>query len=268
MKSHSLAVALCCLGGLFVTPAAVAQQLYSNGPFITTPGAHVPSGDVSLAQDVTYEGFTALGYNAGPDFRLTDDFTVPADHIWTIDSAVLFGYQTDSADAPFTDARVIIWRGFPDFATSTKLFDGSVSNNLVTSTPGAWRTAESFGATTYSNGQRRIKELLLAITPLELTEGTYWLDWQLKGADPTKSVYTPPVTILGQPYTASGGLPAMKCPAGITDPENACTNVAGFWILFSNGTAPYINDLPFELNGTDLVNTIFKDGFDPDEEEL
>ena len=263
MKSQSLAAALCCLGGLFFASSAVAQQLYSNGPFITNPDAHVPSGDVSLAQDVTYEGYTALGYNAGPAFRLTDDFIVPPDHIWTIDSAVLFGYQTDSGDAPFTDVRVIIWRGFPDFANSTKLFDGSVSNNLVSSTPGAWRSAQSFGETQFSNEQRRIKELLLAIPPLQLQQGTYWIDWQLKGPDPIKPVFTPPVSILGQPYTAAGSLPAMKCPPGITDPKDACANNTGNWILFSNGTAPYINDLPFVLNGTDLIDTIFKDGFDP-----
>ena len=262
MKSQSLAALLCCLGGSLIASAACATQLYSNGPIVTNPGAHVPEGDVSLAQDVTYPGYTALGFNAGPNYRLTDDFSVPANHFWTIDSATLFGYQTDSGDAPFSDARVIIWQGFPDFFGSIKLFDGSVSNNLVSSTPGAWRSAQSFGATTFSNEQRRIKDLLVAIPPLVLGAGTYWIDWQLKGPVPADRVFTPPVSILGQAFTSSGGFAQMKCPEGITDPQDPCTSSGPGWFAFINGTSPNLVDLPFLLNGTDVVDLIFNDGFD------
>ncbi|HQZ63120.1 MAG TPA: hypothetical protein PK021_12015, partial [Dokdonella sp.] len=91
MKSRSLAVLLCCLGGSLIATAACATQIYDNGPIVTHPGAHVPSGDVSLTQDVTYPGATAMGITAGPDYRLADDFTVPAGHYWTVDGATLFG---------------------------------------------------------------------------------------------------------------------------------------------------------------------------------
>jgi hypothetical protein len=262
MKSQSLAALLCCLGGSIVAPMACATQVYSNGPFVTNPGAHVSGADVSLAQDVTYPGYTALGINAGPAYRATDDFLVPADHYWTIDSAVLFGYQTGSADAAFTDVRLIIWQGFPDAFGSIKLFDGDVSNNLVSSTPGAYRTAQSFGATMFSDTQRRIKSLSAAIPPLLLAPGQYWLDWKLTGPTPTSPVFTPPVSILGQSYTSFGGFAHMKCPTGITDPKDPCSNSPGSWILFENGTSPNLVDLPFLLNGTDVINPIFKDGFD------
>lgn len=263
MKSQSLTFLLCCLGGSLITPAASAIQLYSNGPIVTNPGAHIPSGDISLVQDVTYPGATAFGFTAGPDFRLTDDFTVPDGHLWTIDGATLFAYQTGTGDADFTDARVIIWSGFPNNVGFGKLFDGSASNNLVSSTPGAWRTAESFGATTFSNSDRRIKELLLAIPPFQLGPGTYWIDWQLKGPVAANPVFTPPVAILGQPATLANGFPARKCPSPVTDLEDPCQNTPGQWVAFSNGTAPYLVDLPFLLQGSDLINTIFTDGFDP-----
>ena len=269
MKSHSLAALLCCLGGSMIASGASAQQLYSNGPFITNPGAHVPSGDVSLAQDVTYPGYTALGFNAGPDFRLADDFNVPDGHVWTLTSAVLYAYQAGSADADFTDVRLIIWQGVPDGISSIKLFDGNVSNNLVSSTPGAYRSAQSFGATMFSDSERRIKSLVAAIPPLQLLGGSiaggakYWIDWQLKGPTPTAAVFTPPVSILGQAYTSANGFARMKCPAGITDPEDECHNVAGTWILFENGTSPNLVDLPFILNGSDLIDSIFKTGFEP-----
>lgn len=263
MKSQRLALLLCCLGGSLITSAASATQIYSNGPIVTNPGAHVPSGDVSLVQDVTYPGATAFGFAAGLDYRLTDDFIVPAGHIWTIDSATLFAYQEGSGVAAFTDARVVIWQGLPESFGSVKLFDGNVSNNLVSSTPGAWRTAESFGTTTFTNSDRRIQDLLVAIPPLELMPGTYWVDWQLTGPLAANQVFTPPVTILGQPYTSLFGFARRKCPTPVTDPVDPCHNTPGQWVPFSNGSAPYLVDLPFLIHGSDLINTIFKDGFDP-----
>jgi hypothetical protein len=262
MKSQSLAALFCCLGASLIAPMAGATQVYSNGPFVTNPGAHVSGADVSLAQDVTYPGYTALGINAGPAYRTADDFIVPANHYWTIDSAVLYAYQTGSADAAFTDVRLIIWLGFPDGFGSTKLFDGDVSNNLVSSTPGAYRTAQSFGATQFSDTQRRIKSLVAAIPPLLLAPGQYWIDWKLTGPTPTSPVFTPPVSILGQPYTSVNGTARIKCPTGITNPEDPCSSSPGSWILFENGTSPNLVDLPFLLNGTDVINPIFKDGFD------
>ncbi len=262
MKSQSLAALLFCLAGCLIAPAASATQLYSNGPIVTNPGAHVPSGDISLAQDLTYPGATALGITAGPDYRLADDFSVPAGHFWTIDGATLYAYQVGSDDAAFTDARIIIWQGFPDAFGSTKLFDGTVSNNLVSSTPAAWRTAESFGATTFSNSERRVKDLLTAIPPLVLGSGTYWIDWQLKGPVPADRVYTPPVTILGQPATSAGGIARRKCPTPVPEGDSECVNTPGSWVLFRNGIAPYLVDLPFLLHGSDVVDLIFKDGFD------
>lgn len=261
MKSRNLAAALCCLGGSLFATASMAQQIYTNGPFITNPGAHVPSGDVSLAQDVTYPGYTLLGMNAGPNFRLTDDFFIPLNHIWTVNSVTLYAYQTGTDGADFTDARVNIWIGFPNNSLSVKKFDGDVANQLVSTTPVAYRTAQSF-PTPFSNSQRRIVALTLAIPEIELVAGQYWLDWQLKGPDPATSVYTPPVSIIGQPYTSFDGFAYKKCPTTVEDPNDSCATSPGQWQLFLNGTSPYLVDLPFVINGTDLNNLIFKDGFD------
>lgn len=268
MKSQSLAAVLCFFGGSLIASSAGAVELYSNGPFVTNPGAHVSGEDVSLAQDVTYPGYTALGFNAGPGYRLTDDFIVPAGHIWTIDSAVLYAYQTASGNADFTDARVIIWQGYPGNSNAIKLYDGSVSNGLVSSTPGAYRSAQSFGSTMFSDDQRRIKGLQVAIPPLQLSGGTsstgaqYWIDWQLMGPTPANPVFTPPVSIIGQAYTSVLGFASIKCPTTI-DPQDPCTISGPGWKTFTNGTSPNIVDLPFKLNGTDVIDVIFKTGFEP-----
>ncbi|MCB1571546.1 MAG: hypothetical protein R3F08_10215 [Dokdonella sp.] len=262
MKSRSLAAVLCCFAGSLLANAVSAEQIYSNGPYVTHPGGHVSGADLSLAQDVTYPGYTALGFAAGPAYRLTDDFSIPLDHIWTIDSAVIYAYQTGSADAAFTDARVIIWQGFPDAFGSVKLFDGSVANVLASSTPDAYRAAQSM-PDYVSNTDRRIKRLQIAIPPLQLTSGLYWIDWTLTGPQ-SGETYTPPVSILGQPYTSVGGFASKKCPtSGITDPNDDCFGVPGVWRLVQNGTSPNLVDLPFKLNGSDIVNTIFRTGFEP-----
>lgn len=261
MKSRILAAALCCLGGSLVATASMAQPIYTNGPFITNPGAHVSGGDVSLAQDVTYPGYTMLGVNAGPNFRLTDDFFVPVGHIWTVNSATVYAYQFGSDGANFTDARVSIWVGQPDFFGSFKKFNGEDTNVLVSTTPVAYRTAQSF-ASPFSNTQRRVVALSIAIPDVELTPGQYWLEWHLKGPDATTSVFTPPVSILGQPYTSVDGFAKKKCPTTVEDPLDSCATSPGQWQLFENGTSPYLVDLPFRIGGADIINTIFIDGFD------
>ena len=261
MKSRNLAAVLCCLGGSLIATASMAQQIYTNGPFITNPGAHVPSGDVSLAQDVTYPGYTMLGLNAGPAFRAADDFFVPVNHIWTVNSATLYAYQTGTDGADFTDARVIIWSGPPNGFASIRVFDGTVANVLVSTTPVAYRTAQSFPSPS-TDSQRRVVALTIAIPPLDLNPGQYWLDWQLTGPNPESSVYTPPVSIIGQPYTAFDGFARRKCPETVEDPQDSCATSPGQWVLFENGTSSYLVDLPFLINGVDVNNLIFKDGFE------
>lgn len=252
MKFTPPALALSCLLIGALTPAAHAEVLRNNGPFVTHPEAHVSGADVSLAQDVAYPGYTALGITAGPLFQLTDDFIVPNGEIWTINSAVLYAYQTGSGDAAFTDARLIIWEGFPDQAFSTKVFDGSIANVLVSSTPGAYRIAQSAEPTApFSDTARRVKALAIAIPEFEVDGGQYWLDWRLTGSDATAQVFTPPVSILGQPYTTVNGLARRKNPE------------TGVWDVFNSGSNPnFTVDLPFQVIGQRFFDRIFRDGFD------
>lgn len=260
MKSRSLAAVLCCFAGSLLANVATAEQIYSNGPYVTHPGAHVSGADVSLAQDVTYPGYTALGFAAGPGYRVADDFSIPLGHIFIIDSLTLYAYQTGSGDAAFTDARVSIWFGPPDGTNSTKVFDGTGVNVLVSSVPDAYRAAQSM-PTPFANTERRIKKLTIAVPNLPLTSNQYWVDWQLTGPLAGES-FTPPVSILGQAYTALGGFARKKCPANVTDPEDDCFEAAGQWRIFENGVAPYLVDLPFAVNGQDIIDTIFTNGFE------
>lgn len=252
MTFSPLAAALSCLLLVTLVTTSHAEVLRDNGPFVTHPEAHVSGEDVSIAQDVTYPGYTALGITAGPLYRLTDDFIIPNGEIWTIDSVILYAYQTGTGDADFSDARVIIWEGFPDNTNSIKVFDGSLANALTSTTPAAYRIAQSAEATApFTNTERRIKALDIAIPPFDLDGGQYWVDWRLTGSVADAQVFTPPASILGQPYTTVNGVARRK------NPEN------GDWQTFNPGSNPnYTVDLPFTINGMRFFDRIFRDGFD------
>ncbi len=254
----SIPLTLVCVAGLFAAGSCIAQPLYSNGPFVTHPEAHVSGDDVSLAQDVTFPGYTALGFVAGPDFHLADDFNVPDGRIWVIEGLTLYAYQVGGGDAPFTDARVIIWEGVPDGFLSTKLFEGTASNVLLSSTPVAYRIAQSNEpGPGFTDTARRVHALSIDIPVLELDAGNYWIDWQLIGPQ-TGFVSTPPVSILGQAYTSAGGIARQKCPANSTNPKCPPNQ----WWLFENGTSPNLVDLPFVLEGDSFDDRIFTTGFE------
>lgn len=259
MKSYRLAAVLCCLGA---ASPAIAETIYDNGPFVTHANAHASGADVSLAQDVTYPGYTALGISAGPDYRVADDFIVPEGEIWFVDAADIYAFQIGS-EAPFTDARVTIWSGPPEGFGSVKLFDGTVANGLVSSTPGAYRIAQSTQAgPVFTDTQRRVQTLAVAVTgaesptlrlngtsPFGVGGTSFWIEWRLTGATAGQMVYTPPVSILGKAYTAANGFARFKRPNG-------------GWELFENGTAPYLVDLPFKLHGSVIIDRIFRGSFE------
>lgn len=262
MNRVSLAVAC---GLALSASTAGAQQLYSNGAFVTHPLAHVSGEDVSLAQDVTYPGYTALGFAAGPEWRLADDFNVTEGEIWTINAITLFAYQTGN-QAAFTEANLVVWKGVPGFFLSEIIYDGSKSNILSDAMPGPYRIAQSAQASgPFTDTSRRVQALTIEFEePLVLENGNYWLDWSLLGPQPGSPVFTPPVSILGQSYTAAGGLARQLCPTNTPQPD--CP--PGSWRLFENGTSPNLVDLPFLLTGTSFIDRIFVDGFDtPDDDD-
>lgn len=262
MKSYRLAAVLCCFSTASWISPVLAEVIYNNGPIVTHAAAHGSGADVSMAQDVTYPGYTALGISAGPDYRVADDFIVPAGEVWFIDAADVYAFQIGN-EAPFSDARVTIWSGPPEGFGSAKLFDGTVANGLVSSTPGPYRIAQSLQAgPVFTDTQRRVQTLAVAVigenspslrligeTAFLSTGTTYWIEWQLKGASAGQMVYTPPVSILGKAYTAANGFARFKRPNG-------------GWELFENGTAPYLVDLPFQLHGTVIIDRIFRGTFE------
>ncbi len=181
-----------------------AQTIYDNGPLVNNPGMGFNGADASSLQ--TVGGVTLSTYGVGhavsSGFRVADNFTVPANTTWNIDSLVFFAYQTQPS-APFTnvssitEVNVRIWDGIPGNGISTVVFGDSTTNLVAVSNwSGIYRTS----STDLTNEQRAIMRTTCETGGWSLSPGTYWVDWQT-GGSLTSGPWAPPVTIAGQTTT-------------------------------------------------------------------
>ncbi len=220
-----------------------ADVLYNNGSIITHPTGHVSGLGVSQLQSVTLSDAT-LGFGTGhlsnnaQNFRLMDDFIIPAGETWRLTGADVFGYQTGSGLIGMNAGTLRIWSGNP--ASGGTLIYGDTSTNVLSSQSLiGYRISERVQAgPTFTDTTRPIWDVLLEMDVI-LGEGQYWLDWSLTGGfNPNGSVFTPPVTIPGQGVTASGGS-ALQF--------NGLTN--SFSSSLSHAISNNAIDLPFVLRG-------------------
>ncbi len=222
--------------------ASSFADIYSNGPYITHPNAaHTTLGTVNVSQlqNVTL-GDNVLGFSVhstGP-FRLADDFIIPTGQTWTLTGVHVYGYSTNFATPP-AGGNVRVWSGDPG-AGGSIVYDGSANNTLVSSTFDALRIAESVNSgPPFTDTARRVFDNLLSIPNVVLGPGQYWVDWQLVPTAGAASTFGPPVTILGQGNTASGG-PARQF------------NVSAWTAQLTHANLNPV-DLPFRLEGSIAV---------------
>jgi hypothetical protein len=191
MKRSAFAVMLCVL----VTGAAFGQT-YSNGSIVTHPGGGFGGADASALQNPP---LTVFGPTASPAFRLADDFTVPCNESWTINSITAYGYQTQAAAGPFSTVSTLtggnyrIWSGKPGVAGSSILFDFSGASQMTAT---GFSNAYRVTLTTLTNQQRPVFTCQMQGNGIVLNPGTYWLDYQLQGTG-TAAVFTPYLSTLG-----------------------------------------------------------------------
>ncbi len=204
--------------------------LYDNGPIVTSTGTGVGGADESII-DAT-ETTNGFGCQFASDFRLSDDFTIPAGQTWSINSVTLFGYQTDSGtSSTIVGAYIEIFDNPPDYGT---LVYGDLTTNVLTSTSwmNCYRVQSSASGT---NDQRPIMANVCDYsTPITLTEGTYWICWQLDGTGASGPWY-PPVTINGQLVTGNAVQYYNLGWGAVTD--NGSGNAKGLPFILSGTTS-------------------------------
>jgi subtilisin-like proprotein convertase family protein len=224
--------------------------LYDNGPLntgtVTSSGVAVPTpgyewSEVQNDAGNLTESNTSAGATCTGNFRLADDFTVPAGETWTITSISTYAYQTGwaSPTSPINSATLQVWDGPP--GVGAVIFGDGTTNRLLTSLEeNLYRV---FNTSVPPPGSppgttRRVWENTLDATGLVLGEGTYWIDY----AHGTVSggLFCPSVTIVG-----TRGLPgwnAMQSNLGVWGPYVDTGNPA---------SAPDVpQDMPFVVGGT------------------
>lgn len=134
--------------------------------------------------------------------RCADDFTVPVGQTWTINTIVVYGYQTNSVANPFISANLRIWNGRPGDAGAASIFGDTTTNRMGTVTDSTWfrigNTLGGAGGTTAAatNTARKLWRIPITVSPaLVLTAGTYWIDFQTNAG--AGGNFTPLISIPG-----------------------------------------------------------------------
>lgn len=189
-----MGIAACLLS---IVPLAWGQ-VYDNGPFVTHPGGGTGGLNASALQSTL--GMTIIGHPAGGAARVADDFAVPCNEVRTLASITIFGYQTNSGTTPsISSANYRIWTGPPN-AGGTILHDYSATNQMTSVTfSNCFRVVDTNPAAV----NRPIMRVVMNGNGIVLTEGTYWIDWQMGGATTLTGPWAVPVTVLGATTTGN-----------------------------------------------------------------
>lgn len=163
--------------------AGLANVLWDNGGVVTHPGAGASGWDVSMASVGGSAGANARQQTTGDHFRIADDFVVSG--TWLIESISVMGYETNAATPAWTGGSLRIWDGSPADASSSVV--ATFTNPTVTNAQ-IYRVFN--GAANLSNTARPIHNITFDLNDLQLSGGTYWLDWNVEGG---ASGWAPPV---------------------------------------------------------------------------
>ncbi len=228
-----LLLSLAVLGASAAVVQAQNHVLLADTAFTTTiaNGNKVSQLSAPLGNNYGMSMSTVSG------FYMAEDFTVPAGQTWTVDTLIVYGYQTGSSTtSSFTAATLEVFQGS---VTGTSVFGDDFTNRMAgTGFTGIYRTTE----TDTTNTQRPIMEVKIALVPAQtFTAGTYWAVWSASGS------------------LASGPwCPPKVLPGKINPPNQNGMQFTGSWVQAKDSTAAGVQDLGFNmiLKGTPPCNPV------------
>ncbi|MDF0720654.1 MULTISPECIES: T9SS type A sorting domain-containing protein [Chryseobacterium group] len=243
MKKQLFSI-LALIPGLFLSQ-------YSNGPLstgaTTKSGVAAPAGYTwseaqnntgNTTESNTNSGFGCQKVGTTTNNFCADDFVIPAGQSWNITSIALYGYITGyvGSTPPGMRARVKIMNGAPNVGTPTVVFGDDTTDRFSSAEDALmYRIFNSlYPAPGSAVGTTRKIWKVNTTTPVTLSAGTYWMQFQMEDIASVATVWTPPVTTVGL-----RGLPT----------DNALQNTGTWAAMVDAGTpasAPdYPQDLPF-----------------------
>jgi len=213
--------------------AARGGVLFDQTALVTSAGTGAGGADESALQTgLTMTTFGA-GHSSAASVFVADDFTVPAGETWTVNGFNFYAYQTGSTLAcTMTGYFVRIWDGPPGEGASA-VIAGDRTTNLFQGCDFATiyrvRDVDPPGTAT-------TRPIMLSVAafaaPLELAEGTYWVEWSATGSL-ASGPWVPPLTIVGETTTG-----------------NARQEISGAWAALQDGGSLTPQGLPFQVLGT------------------
>lgn len=253
---------LTLMGMLLFVGAASGQIIYNNAGLSTgeksKSGVFAPSGNEwsetqnDLGNTAESNGTIGAGcqlIGTTTANRCADDFIIPVGQTWDITQVYLYAYQTGytGTTSPIVGANIRIWRGRPDLATSTIVFGDTTTNRLAsTSATNLYRISNSLYPTPVAPGTtRRIWEAAVN-TPVSLTAGEYWIDFQINTGTTGNFV---PTAAISNARTLPG-FNALQQQTGMTT-----------WVALVDAGNPTAAidvplDFPFKISGTVSGTTV------------
>jgi hypothetical protein len=207
--------------------------LYDNGSIVNMAGQGFGGADASSLHDgMMYLGFS----NKFGSFRVADDVVVPAGETWSVDSIVVFGYQTGSTTtSTFTGIRLCVRNADPlTSPSSANVIWGDSTTNILDNTyfSNIYRTS----STSVTATNRPVMKIAAITIGLTIPTGTHWIDWTNEGTG-ASGPWCPPLT-----------------NANLTTGNAVVTDGAGNWDVLSDSVDATNNflqqGLPFLIYGT------------------
>jgi hypothetical protein len=245
-------------GWTFINPeggpmwAGARDVLYDNGPFVNSVGTGFGGADESVLQNISLGmGTYGYGHQIFYDYRIADDFVVPAGETWTLEGVTFFAYQTNSTTtSTITEVHFELWDNIPPGGNI--LYGDMATNQMIaTGWTNCYRVLEdSMGQAT----NRPIMADECAFTPAQtIGEGQYWFAWQTDGTL-SSGPWAGPIAIWDVPSTGDGlqSTDGGATYVPITDGGNLMPQ--GFPFII-NG---YMGGTPVDETTWGHVKTLFK----------
>lgn len=252
--------------------SAGAQALFSNAgstpasPALAPSGASLsgvaaPQGGAwsELQASVTGECNATAGFSvhaAGEEglYRLADDFEVPADSLWQLDTLRVYAFVPGHAGgSPFSGISVRVWLGQPGTADAVVIAGDADANVLSsTSATGVYRVFNTLRAPLppAPDTSRAIWSVDASLAGTLLGPGRYWIDWQLTCTNTDNPAYSPSATLASSRATLGSNALQFRSEVG---------PALALWAPILDSGKPAVTpdaaqDLPFILLGLALPN--------------
>ena len=225
---------------LIIQDPNATAGIFDNGPILTHPGGgHNGLGLSQLTPPLSTLGSNANGAGV---FRIMEDFILPGESNYDIDSFIFYGYQTGSTNiSTFTGIKALIYDGLPD--EGGRIIAGDSLDNYFFNT--YFTNIYRASANSPADSTRPIMAVVgQFFNPVSLRGGVkYYIQWAFEGT------------------LASGPWQPLLSLNGVQLTGNALQRTASGYQPLDGGGTGFAQGAPFRIHYA--VNTTSVNELDP-----